>query len=206
MIVIELIKEQIKKVHTARQANPAFAAGLIVFLVTVTAFFTIVVMAICFFSVNVETTGAFGDTFGVLTSMFSGFAALAAFVLITLQKDEMKQLREQLAEKEKEPLTSIMLTSWIDATRRLQEAGPNQTKDHFKKIILPELYRIKGAKNLINDGVLVEIVGNDFDHSESLKRAIRNYTINSEIAEFFNLKAEFRQPVGKHGKGSVTTG
>lgn len=45
---------------------------------------------------SVEKAGAFGDSFGLLTSLFSGLAFSGIIITILLQREELRQQREEL--------------------------------------------------------------------------------------------------------------
>lgn len=50
---------------------------------------------------SVETAAVFGDSFGVLTSLFSGLAFAGLIITILLQKDELALQRKELEESRK---------------------------------------------------------------------------------------------------------
>jgi hypothetical protein len=51
---------------------------------------------------SIGNAGAFGDSFGILTSLFSALAFTGMIITILLQKDELSLQREELSETRKE--------------------------------------------------------------------------------------------------------
>lgn len=53
-------------------------------------------------SYSISQAGVFGDSFGVLTSLFSGLAFSGMIITILLQREELSLQREELKENRKE--------------------------------------------------------------------------------------------------------
>lgn len=52
--------------------------------------------------ISISKAGVFGDSFGILTSLFSGLAFSGMIITILLQKEELKLQRQELSETRKE--------------------------------------------------------------------------------------------------------
>lgn len=101
---------------------------------------------------SVEKSGVFGDSFGVLTSLFSGLAFAGLIITIVMQKDELALQREELKlqraalESQVAELKSMSAFAAIDQVRsmlesallRLSESGGDVTKpEQFLAAMMP---------------------------------------------------------------------
>lgn len=102
--------------------------------------------------VSLDKSGMFGDSFGLLTSLFSGLAFAGLIITIMMQKDELALQREELRlqraalEGQLAELKSMSSFAAIDQVRsmveaallRLSESGEEITKpEHFFAAMLP---------------------------------------------------------------------
>lgn len=51
---------------------------------------------------SIEKSGQFGDSFGVITSLFSGFAFSGVLITLMLQRDELKLQRQEIERSKNE--------------------------------------------------------------------------------------------------------
>ena len=70
--------------------------GIPLVVVAYLIFITVVTWPISEFSIN--KAGAFGDSFGILTSLFSGLAFSGVIITALLQREELKLQRKELEE------------------------------------------------------------------------------------------------------------
>jgi hypothetical protein len=101
---------------------------------------------------SINKSGVFGDSFGLLTSLFSGLAFAGLIITIVMQKDELALQREELKlqraalEGQVAELKSMSKYAAIDQVRsmidadllRLSESGGEVTKpEHFFAAMMP---------------------------------------------------------------------
>lgn len=101
---------------------------------------------------SVEKSGVFGDSFGLLTSLFSGLAFAGLIITIVMQKNELALQREELKlqraalENQVAELKSMSMYAAIDHVRsmldaallRLSESGGEVTKpEQFLAAMMP---------------------------------------------------------------------
>jgi hypothetical protein len=89
---------------------------LIIFLIFVS--FSAFAVLVIYVSSNISTypldkLASFGDSFGVLTSLFSGLAFAGMIITILLQKDELKLQREELTRSSNAQETNVKLAALI---------------------------------------------------------------------------------------------
>lgn len=102
--------------------------------------------------ISIEKSGLFGDSFGLLTSLFSGLAFAGLIITIVMQKDELAMQREELKlqrsalEAQVKELQSMSKYSALDqvksmidsALSRLASSGGVATKlEHFFTSMMP---------------------------------------------------------------------
>jgi len=113
---------------------------------------TLVVMTWPIDEVSLNKSGVFGDSFGLLTSLFSGLAFAGLIITIVMQKDELALQREELKlqraalEGQVAELKSMSKFAAIDQVRsmveaallRLSESEGEATKpEHFFAAMMP---------------------------------------------------------------------
>jgi hypothetical protein len=101
---------------------------------------------------SIEKSGVFGDSFGLLTSLFSGLAFAGLIITIVMQKDELAMQREELKlqrsalESQVKELQSMSRYSALDQVRsmidsalsRLSSSGGETTKpEQFFASMMP---------------------------------------------------------------------
>ena len=60
---------------------------------------------------SIEKAGQFGDSFGVITSLFSGFAFSGVLITLLLQRDELKLQRKEIERSTKEQAQNERLSA-----------------------------------------------------------------------------------------------
>lgn len=163
---------------------------------------------------ELSETAQFGDTFGVLTSIFSGLAVYAAFTIIKLQKKEMQALKETLErqvagqkEAQKLRITEMFLAQWQEGVNRLQDADVDEQALTDKKIlftferrIIPVLRHIYTSRDSVNISILQPIIKHDFKTNESIILAYSDYEkapnhIEKHIVEYFDIQGADMQRI-----------
>lgn len=101
---------------------------------------------------SIDKSGVFGDSFGLLTSLFSGLAFAGLIITIVMQKDELALQREELRlqrtalESQVAELKNMSKFAAIDQVKsmidlalvRLSESGGDATKpEHFFAAMMP---------------------------------------------------------------------
>lgn len=124
-----------------------------------------------------------GDSFGLLTCLFSGLAFAAAWHLIMLQKKEMKKLGKHLKKQDRNALTNILVAEWCRATTEANKAddatGVTQRIDKrvamMGSTIYPELLRMHRLHSDINNRLIRDLVNSDIQHNLKLRLAASEY-------------------------------
>ena len=88
---------------------------------------------------NVDKAGVFGDSFGVLTSLFSGIAIILIFVTMLLQKKELEFVKTQLADQNKTLIKQNFESTFFQLLRLHNETTNSIECQHSRQ-------SIKGSK------------------------------------------------------------
>lgn len=79
---------------------PIIITGITITVFAYALFLILITSPVSNYSIN--SAGAFGDSFGVLTSLFSGLAFAGVIITILLQKEELKLQRDEITKSREE--------------------------------------------------------------------------------------------------------
>lgn len=124
-----------------------------------------------------ENSGVFGDSFGMITSMFSGFAVILLIITLIIQKKEFRITRDE-----------------FELSRKAQESASNSMKLQSENLIAQRMDNIfftllekrsnfLETKQIFNHPSFKHIMSSDIDaifseqteRTEAIKRTYRNY-------------------------------
>ena len=85
---------------------------------------------------SINKSGIFGDSFGLLTSLFSGLAFAGIIITIVMQRDELALQRQELTyQREELELSRRELSRTADAQERSEQALSDQSEILRKTLI-----------------------------------------------------------------------
>ena len=105
---------------------------------------------------SVEKAGQFGDSFGVITCLFSGFAFSGVLITLLLQRDELKLQREGIERSAKEHALNKRLTALAALLGVYHELTDKKQSDLDQHLARPP---IPGETGLIGERLKAEIDG-----------------------------------------------
>lgn len=105
---------------------------------------------------SVEKAGQFGDSFGVITCLFSGFAFSGVLITLLLQRDELKLQREEIKRSAKEHALNKRLTALAALLGVYHELADKKQSDLDQHLARPP---IPGETDLIEERLKTELDG-----------------------------------------------
>lgn len=172
MINLKKIWWTYSSLSTSLKIATCFAAGAILSIIFYAIFLIIVTSPIDQFTIS--NAGVFGDSFGVLTSLFSALAFAGVAFTLAMQKDELAIQRQELIEQKKET---------ADNRKEIKKQGFENTFFQMLKLHNQLIAGIathqSGAQGIITkDGRAVLK-----DMSEALDRQISAQARNGKVSE-----------------------
>lgn len=121
---------------------------------------------------SVNKSGVFGDSFGLLTALFSGLAFGGIIITILLQRDELKLQREEL-KLQREELEKTREELRKSAVAQLEQVN-----------ILNQTAKISGLNTLISAyGAMTDQAGSGRDRMYAVERRIALVTEMEKLLE-----------------------
>lgn len=139
--------------------------------------------------VNADAKGVLGDSFGVLTSLFSGLGFAGVVLTILMQQGQIKVQQKQIASQEKERVEEVNerrslfnLNAAIDATEQARILLENWNNVRRTWI---EAGRLLGHAKVLGDGVTIDCHKRVLEANKLKYRAFFSELIEHKTAAFF---------------------
>ena len=82
---------------------------------------------------NIEKTGQIGDSFGILNSLFSGFAFVALIMTIYLQQEEINSMKKELEKQNFENIFFLILEKFNTKQNNDLKSFDKQFENRYQK-------------------------------------------------------------------------
>lgn len=132
---------------------------------------------------SISNSGVFGDSFGLLTSLFSGLAFAGLIITIVMQKKELALQREELS------LTREELSG---QKQEMQAQNETLKVQRFENTFFKMLEFLENCRN----DVFYQSQGSSFEGKDAIKQLYERYTkvhLGEYIIEHHNQKWMFKE-------------